>query len=67
MRNIGKIPMMVTFDKNIKAIYMILEDDIAKKTEWWNNSAFVSESEKEYEAGVREKTRFIRWQTLKQK
>jgi len=37
-------------DKRIKAIYMMLEDDIAEKTEWWNNPTLVSELEKEYEA-----------------
>jgi hypothetical protein len=40
----------VADDKKIKAIYMMLEDDIAEETEWWNNPAFVSELEKEYEA-----------------
>ncbi len=37
-------------DKKIKAIYMMLEDDIAEQTEWWKDAAFVSELEKEYEA-----------------
>ena len=40
----------VADDKKIKAIYMMLEDDIATKTEWWNNPALVSYLEKEYEA-----------------
>jgi hypothetical protein len=40
----------VADDKKIKAIYMMWEDDIAKEAEWWNNPAFVSELEKEYEA-----------------
>jgi hypothetical protein len=40
----------VADDKKIKAIYMMLEDDITEETEWWNNSAFVAELEKEYEA-----------------
>jgi hypothetical protein len=40
----------VADDKKIKAIYMMLEDDIAEETEWWNNPAFVAELEKEYEA-----------------
>ncbi len=40
----------VADDKKIKAIYMMLEDDIAEETEWWNNSVLVSELEKEYEA-----------------
>ena len=37
-------------DKKIKAIYMMLEDDITEETEWWNNPAFVAELEKEYDA-----------------
>jgi hypothetical protein len=40
----------VADDKKIKAIYMMLEDDIAEKAEWWKDAAFVSELEKEYEA-----------------
>jgi hypothetical protein len=40
----------VADDKRIKAIYMMLEDDIAEETEWWNNPTLVSELEKEYEA-----------------
>src|SRR5258708_7043702 len=40
----------VADDKKIKAIYMMLEDDISEETEWWNNPAFVSELEKEYQA-----------------
>ena len=40
----------VADDKKIKAIYMMLEDDIVEEAEWWNNPAFVSELEKEYEA-----------------
>ena len=40
----------VADDKKIKAIYMMLEDDIAEETEWWNNPVFVAELEKEYEA-----------------
>lgn len=39
----------VADDKKIKAIYMMLEDDIAEETEWWNNPALVAELEKEYE------------------
>ena len=42
--------LRVADDKKIKAIYMMLEDDIAEETEWWNNPALVSELEKEYEA-----------------
>jgi len=40
----------VADDKKIKAIYMMLEDDIAEETEWWNNPKLVAELEKEYEA-----------------
>ena len=40
----------VADDKKIKAIYMMLEDDISEETEWWNNPALVAELEKEYEA-----------------
>jgi hypothetical protein len=31
----------VADDKKIKAIYMMLEDEIAEETEWRNNAAFV--------------------------
>jgi hypothetical protein len=37
-------------DKKIKAIYMMLEDEIAEQTEWWKDLAFVAELEKEFEA-----------------
>jgi hypothetical protein len=40
----------VADNKKIKAIYMMLEDEIAEEADWWNNPAFVSELEKEYEA-----------------
>ncbi len=40
----------VADDKKIKAIYMMLEDEIAEQTEWWKDPAFVSELEKEFEA-----------------
>ena len=40
----------VADDKKIKAIYMMLEDQIAEQTEWWKDPVFVSELEKEYEA-----------------
>jgi hypothetical protein len=39
----------VADDKKIKAIYMMLENDITEEIEWWNNTAFVSALEKEYE------------------
>lgn len=40
----------VADDKKIKAIYMMLEDDIAEETEWWKNPALVAELEKEFDA-----------------
>jgi hypothetical protein len=40
----------VADDKKIKAIYMMLEDDISEKAEWWKGTSFVAELEKEYEA-----------------
>jgi hypothetical protein len=40
----------VADDKKIKAIYMMLEDEIAEQTEWWKDVAFVAELEKEFEA-----------------
>jgi len=38
----------VADDKKIKAIYMMLEDEIDEETEWWKNTAFFAELEKEY-------------------
>jgi hypothetical protein len=40
----------VADDKKIKAIYMMLEDEISERTEWWKDAAFVSELEKEFES-----------------
>jgi len=40
----------VADDKKIKAIYMMLEDDITEEAEWWKNASFVSELEEHYEA-----------------
>jgi len=40
----------VADDKKIKAIYMMLEDDITEEAEWWNNPSLVAELEKEYGA-----------------
>jgi hypothetical protein len=37
----------VADDKKIRAIYMLLEDDITQKATWWKDLAFVSELEKE--------------------
>lgn len=40
----------VADDKKIKAIYMMLEDDIAERTEWHKDASLVSELEAEYKA-----------------
>lgn len=40
----------VADDKKIKAIYMMLEDDISEKSEWYKDPVFVNELEKEFEA-----------------
>lgn len=40
----------VADDKKIKAIYMMLEDEISEKTEWWKNKGLVGEFDKRYEA-----------------
>jgi hypothetical protein len=40
----------VADDKKLKAIYMILEDDINAETAWWKDNAFVEELNKRYEA-----------------
>ena len=37
-------------DKKLKAIYMILEDDISEKTEWWNDNVFTKELDKDFQA-----------------
>ena len=37
-------------DKKLKAIYMILEDDISEKTEWWNDNVFTKELDTEFQA-----------------
>lgn len=40
----------VAEDKKIMAIYTMLEDNITEEIEWWNNTAFVAELEKDQEA-----------------
>lgn len=35
-------------DKKLKAIYMMLEDDIEEKLEWWKDKSFVQELDAEY-------------------
>ena len=37
-------------DKKVKAIYMMLEDEITEKTEWWKDNAFTKELDKRYKA-----------------
>jgi hypothetical protein len=44
-------------DKKVKAIYMMLEDEITEDIEWWKNNAFVKELDK----------RFAAWETGKEK
>lgn len=40
----------VADDKKVKAIYMMLEDEITMEVEWWKDNAFVKELDKRYEA-----------------
>jgi hypothetical protein len=40
----------VADDKKIKAIFMMLEDDISEQIEWWKDQNVVSELEKRYKA-----------------
>ncbi len=47
----------VADDKKVKAIYMMLEDEITEKTEWWKNKEFVEELDRSYDA----------WETGKEK
>jgi hypothetical protein len=35
-------------DKKVKAIYMMLEDEIIKKTEWWKDNAVIDELNNRY-------------------
>ena len=39
----------VADDKKIKAIFMMLEDDIEQKAEWWKDKMFVNELETNYQ------------------
>lgn len=39
----------VADDKKVKAIFMMLEDDIEQKTEWWKDKVFVEELNTNYE------------------
>lgn len=40
----------VADDKKVKAIFMMLEDEITEELEWWKDRAFVKELDKRYEA-----------------
>jgi hypothetical protein len=40
----------VADDKKIKAIFMMLEDDIEHRTEWWKDKGFVNDLDTNYEA-----------------
>ena len=37
-------------DKKVKAIYMMLEDEITEQAEWWKDHAFTKELDKRYKA-----------------
>ena len=37
-------------DKKLKAIYMMLEDEITGETEWWKDHVFVKELDRRYKA-----------------
>lgn len=47
----------VADDKKIKAIYMMLEDDITEEVEWWKNNAFVDELSKRYDSWKKGETK----------
>ncbi len=38
----------VADDKKVKAIYMMLEDEITEEVKWWNDKGFVEELDKDY-------------------
>ncbi|MBD0287032.1 MAG: hypothetical protein ICV53_12980 [Flavisolibacter sp.] len=38
----------VADDKKIRAIYMILEDEITEELEWWKDNAFIKELDSRY-------------------
>ncbi|HEX2630306.1 MAG TPA: hypothetical protein VHM26_14865 [Chitinophagaceae bacterium] len=40
----------VADDKKVKAIYMMLEDEITEELEWWKNKEFVKDLDKRYSA-----------------
>jgi hypothetical protein len=47
----------VADDKKVKAIYMMLEDEITEEIEWWKDKGFVKELDRRYNA----------WETGKEK
>ncbi|MEO5947525.1 MAG: hypothetical protein ABIP79_11965 [Chitinophagaceae bacterium] len=40
----------VADDKKVKAIYMMLEDDIYEEVEWWKDKVFAKELDRRYAA-----------------
>ncbi|HEV2830464.1 MAG TPA: hypothetical protein VGW31_00670 [Hanamia sp.] len=40
----------VADDKKIKAIFMMLEDEMVKETKWWDDNQFIDELDKRYSA-----------------
>ena len=42
----------VADDKKVKAIYMMLEDEITEKAEWWKDKEFMKELDSRYNAWV---------------
>ncbi len=40
----------VADEKKLKAIYMMLEDEITEEVEWWKDNVFVKELDKRYTA-----------------
>ena len=42
----------VADDKKVKAIYMMLEDEITEKAEWWKDKGFMKELDSRYNAWV---------------
>jgi hypothetical protein len=43
----------VADEKKLKAIYMILEDEVEEAAAWWKNKSFISELDKRYKAWER--------------
>ena len=39
----------VADDKKVKAIYMMLEDEIVEEAEWWKDKQFVKEIDQRYQ------------------